>query len=388
MPRGPILGGAALMVVPLVLVAVTGRWALAALPLGTALGFALSRGGLCGASAIGEILILRDWRRLAGFGVAVVSTMVVFAVLDAFGLVTLNPRHLRWASALVGGTCFGVGMALAGGCVSGTLFKCGEGHLNSIVALPAIAFGIHAIDLGFLSGLDRALRGFVVEGAGGEPVTLASVSGIPYAVLAAVFAALVVALAVRRTPPAVPTGTKMRPDTVPVSRRWLVRSWRPWQAGLVVGLLAAPAWLTSQESGRDFALCVTYGVEEAPLLATDHSLIWTSADRIASDATPDRPRIWVWLVCLAFGIVAGAHLAARLLGRAGRAGLKRRPPSELAVAIAGGFLVGVGAGLGRGCMLGNGVTGTALMSVGMIAFTLTALAFGLVATRLYAMPRR
>jgi uncharacterized protein len=364
----------------------TGRWALAALPIGVVLGFALSRGGLCGAAAIGEVLVLRDRRKLAGFGVAVVATMVSFAVLDALGLVTLNPRQFRWASALVGGTTFGIGMALAGGCVSGTLFKCGEGHLNSLVALPAIAFGIHAVDLGFLSGLDRSLRSCVIEGASGEPLTFASLSGIPYVALVAVFVVIALAIGLRRRDRSVRPGVVVRQDPVPVSRRWLVRSWRPWQAGLVVGLLAVPAWLTSQESGRDLALCVTYGVEEIPLLVGDHALIWTGEDLAANEATPQRPKVWVWLVCLVVGLVAGAHLAARLLGRAG---LKRRPPGELVTAAVGGLLVGVGAGLGRGCTLGNGVTGAALMSIGMIAFAVVAAVACFVTTRIYVFgPRR
>ena len=60
------------------------------------------------------------------------------------------------------------------------------------------------------------------------------------------------------------------------------------------------------------------------------------------------------------------------------------------VGVVGGeeppLLVGVGAGIGRGCMLGNGVTGAALMSIGMIAFTVVAVAACLVATRLYVLP--
>jgi hypothetical protein len=44
----------------------------------------------------------------------------------------------------VGGLLFGVGMVLAGGCVSGTLWRMGEGYLNSWVAMAGILVGLWA----------------------------------------------------------------------------------------------------------------------------------------------------------------------------------------------------------------------------------------------------
>src|SRR6185295_17395046 len=42
----------------------------------------------------------------------------------------------------VGGLLFGIGMVVAGGCVSGTLYRIGEGYVASWAALLGILFGL------------------------------------------------------------------------------------------------------------------------------------------------------------------------------------------------------------------------------------------------------
>ena len=116
-------------------------WVLTAIPIGFLFGFFLQKGDLCGASAFSEVLLARDGRKLFGLWVAIVTAMCGFAVLDAAGLVTLNPKPLIYWNYLVGGALFGAGIVLAGGCVSGCLYKAATGNLNSIVALLTIPSG-------------------------------------------------------------------------------------------------------------------------------------------------------------------------------------------------------------------------------------------------------
>lgn len=54
--------------------------------------------------------------------------------------------HIQTVSfaTVAGGLLFGIGMVLAGGCVSGTLWRMGEGYLNSWVALGGILVGLWA----------------------------------------------------------------------------------------------------------------------------------------------------------------------------------------------------------------------------------------------------
>jgi len=384
MRPGHIIIAVLIFVAPIVVAAFTGLWFLTALPAGMLLGFFLAKGDLCGASAFGEIVLMRDGRKLYGLFAAAVTAMTAFAAADAAGLVTLCPRPLTWASYLVGGGVFGVGMVLAGGCVSGSLYKAGQGHANSMVALVFVAVGMHAVDFGPLNSLHAVLLSRVIAGPGGGPVTLSSLTGLPFPVLTAGFVAAAIILGVRsrRAPP---PGAVRRAPTEPVLQRILTRPWRPWVAGIATGLLAVPAWLSSRASGRDFPLCVSYGVEELPLplVAGDVEFIWRAG---AASSVPGGPnlRVYVWLVVFVLAVVIGAHLVARL---SGRPRFYPRPRGQLFAAVIGGFLVGVGAALARGCILGNGVTGLALMSVGMILFSVTAMLANWVTTRLWVMGR-
>lgn len=72
-----------------------------------------------------------------------------------------------WAGSLIGGFIFGIGMVLAGGCASGTLWRAAEGHIKMVVTLLFFAwsgsifsallrqFGLTAgdYDIDFLDGI-------------------------------------------------------------------------------------------------------------------------------------------------------------------------------------------------------------------------------------------
>ena len=58
-------------------------------------------------------------------------------------------------------------------------------------------------------------------------------------------------------------------------------------------------------------------------------------------------------------------MAARL---SGQAKLLPKPPEQVVTAFAGGIIVGTGAAFATGCVVGNILSGWALMSVGMLLF--------------------
>lgn len=63
---------------------------------------------------------------------------------------------------LAGGTLFGIGMALAGGCGAGSMWRAGEGQVKLWVALLTFALGaalarLALVQAGALSGLGRAV---------------------------------------------------------------------------------------------------------------------------------------------------------------------------------------------------------------------------------------
>jgi len=388
----------------------TGAWVLTAAPVGFLFGFLLQKGDLCGASAFSEIILARDWRKTFGLWVAIVVSMVGFAVIAQLGWVRLAPKPLLWMNAIVGGVLFGTGTVLAGGCISGCLFKAGAGNLNSMAALTGIPLGIAMVEFGVLSGALQSMSARVVKSGAGGPVTLSSVTGLPYWVLAGGIAGITAAgvlLRRSRTPARIGTA-----QSHPF-RGLMTGPWKPWQAGLAIGLLAVPAYLSSAATGRNYPLGITHGVLQAYQAVTESHVrhVWkpapppppaapgpapsaaTAASPSAVAAKPagspvpaprPKPINW-WLVSVVVGMVPGAWVAARL---SGVARLAKRDPVETVTAFFGGILVGAGAAFATGCVVGNILSGWALMSVGMFVFGGVTILANWVTTYVYLMGGR
>jgi len=132
---------------------VTSQWYLLAIPIGFLFGFFLQKGDLCASSAMSEAVMFKDRSKLWGFWVAIVTTMLSLSIIDYLGWISVAPKPFEWFNAIVGGLLFGVGMVLAGGCISGVLYKGASGNINSIMALMAVPFGVAAVELGPLNNL-------------------------------------------------------------------------------------------------------------------------------------------------------------------------------------------------------------------------------------------
>lgn len=357
----------------------SGLWVLTAVPIGFLFGFFLERSDLCGASAFSEVILMRDGRKLGGIWILIAVSMLAFAMGSSLGWISLNPKPLIWANYLVGGALFGIGMVLAGGCVSGTLFKAGQGNLNSMAALVGIPIGVAAVEYGPPRGLLPYLKGSVIPNSEGGAVTLGSLTGLPYAALALVFAAVTLAVALflryRKTAPE--TAVRETGDSS-LAQRIMTRPWKPWQSGVAIGLLALAAYASSAASGRNYPLGVTHGVLHVGVLATDHPVrhVWAKKPEPATAAAapvpqasvakpPSEKKVVWWLVGLVTFLVVGSHVSARLRGSYR---LLPKPPDETIVAFLGGLLVGSGAALATGCVVGNIMSGVALMSVGNMLF--------------------
>jgi uncharacterized membrane protein YedE/YeeE len=317
--------------------------------------------------------------------------MCGFAVLDLANLVTLNPKPLIYWNYLVGGSLFGVGIVLAGGCVSGCLYKAGTGNLNSIVALLTIPVGIALVEYGPLHEWFAGIKKIRVANADGTSVTLSSATGLPFWLLAALFAAATItAVAARRGR----RRTVSRNGASPTGQRLslLSRSWEPWQAGLAIGLLSAVAYLSSAGSGRNYPLGVTHGVLQAEQLLMERNLthVYKKVAAPAQNPSPvpktagqaDGKKIVWWLVLLVASVIFGSFLSARL---AGQARLLPKPPDQILWAMLGGLLVGSGAAIGTGCVIGNILSGWALMSVGTMLFGMVVILVNWLTTWLYLM---
>lgn len=153
------------------------------------------------------------------------------------------------------------------------------------------------------------------------------------------------------------------------------RFWNPYAGGVALGLVLLATFLVMGRglgaSGASFRL----GVWALSALAPAHVEEVPAMASVVEDGHP----LDDWLVFEVAGVLVGGLLGAWTSGRLGRETL--RGPTfgaggRIALAIAGGVLMGFAAKLTRGCTSGQALSGGAVMSVGSWAFMLSVFAGG------------
>jgi hypothetical protein len=171
----------------------------------------------------------------------------------------------------------------------------------------------------------------------------------------------------------------------------MTKAWRPWQAGLLIGILGSAAYLSSAASGRNYPLGVTHGVLHAQMLLTESNLNvvyekpnTTAAVPVSGQGQIVNPgkKVSLWLILIVASLVAGGWFSARL---SGQARFIAKPPGQIFVALIGSIVAGAGAAMAGGCVVGNIMSGVALASVGMIFFALIVVLANWATTYFYLM---
>jgi uncharacterized protein len=126
--------------------------------LSVALGFISQRTHFCTMGAIADVYLMGEWTRARQWMISVCIAMLGFGVLCLCGLIdptkTLYYTHKwSWASCIVGGIFFGIGMILASGCGLKSIVRAGEGNLKSLVVLLVMAIFAFSTLKGFFGVL-------------------------------------------------------------------------------------------------------------------------------------------------------------------------------------------------------------------------------------------
>jgi uncharacterized protein len=311
--------------------------ALLGLAAGFAAGAVMTRWGLCFNRALRRAVYERRPTILRAFAIAVGAQLLLLPLLIAADVGAVERAAdgggpaLLPAAQLAGGLVFGAGMALAGGCVTGMLWKAGAGAVALGIAIAGFAVGellIRGAGDGLIERLDDASR--PAEDA------LPGLLDAAYTPVALVAGALVLAAVLTR------------------HRDGLL-------AGLALGAVGAATWIAADAADYGYGLGFV-GAAEGTRTALE-----------AGSALPFQ--LW-----LAAGVVAGgAALGARRL---------RKPDLARATrAAAGGLLMGVGGSIAHGCNIGHGLTGLPLLSLGSLLAIACMAAGALVTWRLVLAPR-
>ena len=352
-----------------VVILVLAEWAQARLAiywaLGLGLGLVLQRGRLCFAGAFRDLFLMRNGTMMRAILVGLAIMAPVFALIEAravsepsFGAIAAGAHVVPLGLNLaVGGLLFGVGMVVAGGCVSGTLYRIGEGYVASWASLGGILLGLslaaHTWNAWYTFTIQSAPLGWLPTslGYGGAVI-------VTWVVLAAAFVASlwwethgtdasppVFATAGRKAAPPVTFGQHLRAINASI----LGKGWPPVAAVTALALLNTAAFLVDTPLGVTGELAAwadrtagLVGLAAPPLLGADTLAGCNLAIGTLGMINPT--------TLLDAGLVLGAMLAA-LAAREFKVRLPRQR-RRYVQSFAGGSLMGYGAGIGVGCTIG------------------------------------
>lgn len=122
---------------------------------GMIFGLLLQKGRVAKFHVIVNQFLFRDWTVVKIMGTAVVVGAVGIYALLPTDAVSLHIKPLVWFGVVVGGICFGAGMAIFGYCPGTSVAACGEGRRDAMVGVVGMLLGagLYVVLYPQLSGL-------------------------------------------------------------------------------------------------------------------------------------------------------------------------------------------------------------------------------------------
>jgi uncharacterized membrane protein YedE/YeeE len=342
-------------------------------------GAVANKANFCTMGAVSDVVNMGHWGRMRMWLLAIAVAIVGANLLVHAGLIDLSKSiyqrpTLSWLSLLLGGTLFGVGMSLAGGCANKNLIRAGGGSVRSLVVLTFLAISAYmtlkglfgqwraswldpvAIDLAGFGLKDQSLASMFAHASGLAPKTalLATMAVIAMPLLLFIFA----------------------------DRRFRANPTQ-WLAGLAIGAIVTGGWYVSGHLGfgenpdtleTGYFATNTRTIESlsfvAPLAySLELLMLWT-----------DKSLHLSFGIATALGVVLGSAawaLATRKFRWEGFASLQ-----DLRDQLIGAMLMGFGGVTAMGCTVGQGLTGVSTLALGSF-IALAGIVGGAVATLKY-----
>jgi uncharacterized protein len=151
--------------------------------MGAVFGIALEKSRVFEPGSIVGQMQLRTFLMLKIFLTAVVTGLVLLAVLNGVFGVKMYPKALMWQADLLGGLLLGAGISVAGACPGTVFAQIGAGYRDAWFTVAGGVIG--ALVFGYL---EPALRPILLSGGPGKP-TYDQLLHIPFWLLALIVAA-------------------------------------------------------------------------------------------------------------------------------------------------------------------------------------------------------
>ncbi len=158
--------------------------------IGGAIGFVFQRSRFCMVNGFREPFMTGDARMGKAVAISVIIGTLGIAIIKYMGL---RPEMLYvtpcfWWGALIGGFIFGMGMVVAGGCGTGSLWRVGEGQVKLIVvatmfALSNSIFRYYFTQTGFLYKLGKPIYLPDYLGYGGSVILITIIMILWYLII-------------------------------------------------------------------------------------------------------------------------------------------------------------------------------------------------------------
>ena len=325
------------------------------------LGFVAARTNFCTMGAISDVVNMEHWGRMRMWLLAIAVAMAGTNLLSYLDLVDLTKSIyqrpvLPWLSLLLGGTLFGIGMTIAGGCANKNLLRVGGGSLRSLVVLVFLGISAYMTLKGlfgqwrsaYLDPVATNLAGFGMETQGFGEV-LARFAGIPAkSALLAAMGIVVVALLVF-----VFTDARFRASA------------EQWIGGTIIGLLVTAGWYLTGHIGfaeNPETLEMTYFATNSRTMESLSFVAPTAYSLEMLMLWTDKSLRMTFGIATVLGVILGSlihALASRQFHWEGFASFE-----DLRNHLTGGMLMGFGGVTAMGCTIGQGITGISTLALG------------------------
>lgn len=319
-------------------------------------GFLLQKADFCFVASIRDWISVRDTRILNGVLVLIATALIGWGIALTTGAAEVSQIWtVPFGGAnLLGGILFGIGMTIAGGCGSGTLYRCGMGYIQFWVVLLFAIIG----NLLFAFIYDPWARDYVLE-----PITI-SESGytlfdmkLPFMVLPVLIVAIMVGISIWRfglqgfLRGVKETFTDWQGNPFKQSH-WDIRF-----VALLMGVVAVIQFIFMSNVSITGPETRVGGVILAAAFGDD--VIYNNTYLNGLFAAFPRIGLGPEEILILF-LIIGSFLAALFSGS-----FKIRFPraSRMPYAIGGGLLMGIASRIAPGCNIANVITGVGGLSI-------------------------